>query len=61
MKAKVKEHEMFYEVIMNHIPNNIRYSKLVNLKGKQDINKSIGKDEIFFERFQFDTFLIDVS
>ena len=48
MKAKVKEHEMFYEVIMNHIPNNIRYSKLVNLKGKQDINKSIGKDEIFF-------------
>ena len=59
---KVKEHWMFFEAVMNHIPNNfIRNSKLINLKENQDINKSIGSGYNFFEKFQLDIFLIDVS
>ena len=39
MKAKVKEYGVFFNAMMNHIPNNIvRNSKLINLKENHDIN-----------------------
>ena len=43
MKSKVKEYEVFFKMIMNHIPTDlIRNPKLTNLKENQDITKSIG-------------------
>ena len=44
IKAKVKEYVVFYKAIINHIPNNIRNFKLINLKNK--INISIIQSEV---------------
>ena len=43
MKSNVKKYEMFFKMIINHIPIElIRNPKLIQLKENQDITKSIG-------------------
>ena len=62
MKAEGKEYAVIFKAIMNHIPNNVRNFKLINLKENQHINKSIGSGQQIMTDFMWiPTILNDVS